>query len=311
MSGSNNDDFWNSSSDDDFWNKPVAGDDWLKEEENSFWSNGQSENTVNPYLNTEKKTDFSGLSKEFLKEEKPRENPYWEKENAKPHKEEKKVKAQGEKKKRVHVRTIICLSFIVIALLSVVTAVILAKMTQAKALTAALKLSYQEEAVTGEFQFNENNRIYLEDEAYTIVTGESFQGFPTGIKLIAVYAEVESDTYIRDSYVMRDMYIGFEENGGEAYKQPVGNDMISAYVYGYGFDDDQVLSIYGIGNGSDYAGYFFFFVPEEVEKITVYVEKKAAKDKIPVIDTVYSKEMAVLPEDEGLTEELTERKVWW
>lgn len=302
------DDFWKSSSGDDFWNKPVADDGWLKEEENSFWDTDK------------KSTDFSGVSKEFLQEEKTFENPYLKKNSyvyqdagraQQQKKEDKPAANQKKEKKRVHVHTIICLTAILIAALSAATAVVSVKRTQAKALAVALALSYKEETVADEFSFNENNRIYLEDEAYTIVTGESFKGFPDGIKLIAVYTEVESDAYIRDSYVMKDMYIGFEENGGKAYKKPARSDMISAYIYGYGFDNDRILSIYGIGNGIDYAGYYFFFVPEEVEEITVYIEKKETIHKIPVINTVYRKNLTVLPEDEELTEELAEREVWW
>ena len=72
--------------------------------------------------------------------------------------------------------------------------------------------------------------------------------------------------------------------------------------------DEQILSTYGIGNGSNHSGYCFFFVPEDTDRITLYAEQKKTVEKIQVIDTLYIKEMKVLPEDEGLTEELVEAK---
>lgn len=292
MGNDQKDDFWNS--DDDFWKKDITA-------------------------------DYSGLSKEFIRNEKLRENPYWEKETVKSenpyhehqdsgwvmeqHKAEIPVVSQEKKKKKVHVHTIICLTAIIVAVFCAACAVIFSKMTVKSSMDTAMLLSYQETEVTDSFQFNENNRIYLENEAYTIVTEESFKGFPKGLKLIAVYVGVESDEYIRDGYALRDAYIGFEENGKEAYKKPARSDTVSPYVYGYGFNDRQLLSGYGIGNGSDRAGYFFFIVPKDVEAITLYMEKKKTENRIPVIDTLFIKEMTVMDENEELTRQLAEREV--
>ncbi len=292
MGDDQKDDFWNS--DDDFWKKDITA-------------------------------DYSGLSKEFKRDEKLREDPYWEKKTVKEenpyhvhqdsgwvmeqHKEEIPVVSQEKKKKKVHVHTIICVTAIVIAVFCAACAVIFSKMAVKSSMDTAMQLSYQETEVSDSFQFNENNRIYLENEAYTIVTEESFKGFPKGLKLIAVYAGVESDEYIRDSYALRDIYIGFEENGKEAYKKPAGSGTASPYLYGYGFNDRQILSEYGIGNGSDRTGYFFFIVPQDVETITLYMEKKKTENRIPVIDTLFIKEMNIMKEDEELTRQLSEREV--
>lgn len=336
MGDNKENDFWKSSSDDDFWKKPVADDGWLKDDTgkagDDFW-------------NTDSSADYSGLSKEFFENEKPRQDPYYEKEIKRQentgyqnsseefrtvnpyieshvhhdsgwvmeqHEQENRSIAgndkSGNQKKRIHVRTLICLIAILLAVLSIVTAVIVAKMVKKRAFNAVCDLDYRQEVVSDTFRMYQNNYVTLEDQAYTIVTKESFRGFPEGLKLIAVYVEVESKQYVRDSYAMRDIYIGFEENGANSYKKPARKDLITPYVYGYGFQDDQVLGTYGIGNGSDRSGFYFFFVPEDTDRITFYAEQKKTVEKIQVIDTLYIKEMKVLPEDEELTGELVERE---
>lgn len=312
MSDDKKDDFWSSSLNDDFWK-------------------------------TDSSADYSGLSKEFFEDEKPRQDPYFERETEKQEnlqyrtsseefrtenpyvnshvhhdsgwvmeqheREEKTVSLNGEKK-RIHVRTIICLIAMLTAVLSIVTAVIFTKMAKQRVHASAMDLDYEQKTVSDTFRMYENNRVSIDDQAYTIVTKESFRGFPEDLKLIAVYVEVESEKYLKDSYAMRDIYIGFEEDGEEAYKKPARKDLVSPYICGYGFKDDQILSTYGIGNGIDYSGYYFFFVPANADGITLYMEQKKDSDGIPVIDTLYKMEMTVLPEDEGLTEELAEREVF-
>ena len=325
-------DFWKSSSDDDFWKKPVADDGWLK---------GDSDKSSDNFWNTDSSADYSGLSKEFFEDEKPRKDPYYEKERIKQdnvqhhnsseefrtvnpyieshvhhdsgwvmeqHKQEKVTRTGEERKKRIHVRTIICLISILVAVLSIATAVILSKMVKERACDAAGNLDCSQVEVSNSFIMYKNNKVTLENQAYTIVTKESFRGFPEGLKLIAVYVEVESDQYVRDSYAMRDIYIGFEEDGANSFKKPSRKELVTPYVYGYGFQDDQILGTYGIGNGSDHSGYYFFFVPEDTDRLSFYAEQKKTVDKIQVIDTLYLKAMKVLPEDEGLTEELVERE---
>lgn len=310
MADDKKDDFWNSGND-DFWNTDTT------------------------------KADYSGLSQDFFESEKPRRDPFWEnKDQESPinytpagedfktenpylkshvhqdsgwvmeqHKMEKPIESGQEKKSRIHVRTIICLIFILIAILSIVTAVVCSKITREQVMKQAMKLSYKETEVSHAFLFHENNEVFLEDNAYTIVTGESFKGFPEGMKLIAVYAEVISEDYISDSYALQDIYIGFEKDGRNAYKKPAKKSIVSPYIYGCGFSSEQLLPTYGIGNGTDNAGYYFFFVPENTEKITLYMEKIIEKNDLPMIEEIFWKEMSVLPEDELLKEELAERKV--
>ena len=68
--------------------------------------------------------------------------------------------------------------------------------------------------------FNNNNRVYLEDVAYTVVTDSSFKGFPEDTKLIAVPVQVKSDEYIRGEYALTGIYIGFAGNNGDEYRKP-------------------------------------------------------------------------------------------
>ena len=168
-------DFWKSSSDDDFWKKPVADDGWLK---------GDSDKSSDNFWNTDSSADYSGLSKEFFEDEKPRKDPYYEKERIKQetiqlqnpseefrtvnpyieshvhhdsgwvmeqHKQEKVTYAGEEKEKRIHVRTIICLVSILIAVLSIATAVILSKMVKERAakFPGRIQLEYSPESFTG------------------------------------------------------------------------------------------------------------------------------------------------------------------
>lgn len=305
MGENKNDDFWKSGND-DFWNKPVADEDWLNEEESSFFHSDSGQNSNNPYLyqeqqNTQKQTDYSGLSEELYTQT----QSTWAEEQ---HRKEKKNKKK-DGGKRVHIHTIICLVFISLAVISAAGAASAIKILKNQAVEYAKKLDYEEIEVGNSFQYNDNNKAYLEDAAYTIVTEEDFKGFPKGMKLIAVYVEVESDEYVRDGYAFKNCYAGFEEAGNEVYKKPAGESLVYSYILGLGFDKEQILSTYGIGNGLSSTGYFFFLIPAEVDEITLYMEKRDENKKISMLEKVYMKNMTVLPEDGMVTEMLVERKV--
>ncbi len=85
--------------------------------------------------------------------------------------------------------------------------------------------------------------------------------------LIAIRVDVESSAYVQNAYVMKNCYIGYEENGTVEYKQSLGRDVYYPYVAGYGFDSSSFLSDYGCGNGADITGYFFFLIPADVQEI--------------------------------------------
>lgn len=307
MGDNKNDDFWKSEND-DFWNKPVADNDWLNGDESSFFNgdNIQRKDSGNPYQYQEQnqalsQPDYSGLSREMYTQTRSD----WAMEQ---HRKENGAKTSSRKK--VHIHTIICLAFIFVAVISAGASAFAIKALRKQAVEIARKLDYEEIEAESSFQYNSNNKAYVEKTAYTIVTAEDFKGFPRDMKLIAVYVEVESDNYIKDGYAFKDCYVGFKEEGSEIFKKPAKEQLVSSYIIGMGFKREQLLSIYGIGNGFDSKGYYFFFVPEKVDEITLYMEKRTENKKIPVLEKIYTKKMIVLPEDGMVTEMLIEREVW-
>lgn len=280
MSENKDSDFWNTSND-DFWKKQVVSDDWLKNDEKG--DNKKDE-----------KDEWNAKA----------QNPYL---SASPIGEPTSQPAR--KKRNIHMHTIVCVFFLVLAAGSVAIALLASGFVVEREMKRAKNVAYTTEKIEGRFLLNKNNSILLDEEAYTVASKESFQGFPEGLKLIAVFADIDSDEYVTDSYGMKDFYIGYRQNGKETYKKPSNSDMIRPYILAYGFSEEQILSIYGTGNGYDDAGYYFFFVPSEVEEITLYVEKREKEGKISVLKKIYEKTMKVLPEDAGLTQELADREV--
>lgn len=342
MSDNKNDDFWKSSGTDDFWNKKVVDDDWLKEDDSNFWDSRDESPKQTDYsgLSKEFYTDTAayGQSKKQKRQSKmqPARQPKPDKDAQfqpymqstpqpvrqqssqgssqpymqsapQPYQEAAQTGTQAERPKRkpLHIHTIICLISIFVAALCVVSCMLMIKMRREAALKAALNLSYEEVEVEDSFFYNENNQVYLDKDAYTVVTDSSFQGFPGDAKLIAVHAGVTSEKYIKNGYALKDIYIGFDGEDGDEYRKPLTVRQIGAYTKGVGFDNEVILSSYGIGNGMDEEGYYFFYVPASVKEITLYMERK--KDAVvPVIDRMYTKYMKVLPEDKDLTEQLTQ-----
>jgi hypothetical protein len=313
------DDFWNSSSDDDFWSKPVS-EDWLKDDDNSQQrketesrteaeQKTEAENRPEPERKPEEK-----LQKETAYTTEPQKNQAFRKENpyiaSHVHQEDfYEEKAEPKQKKRLHVHTIICLCALGFALCSIFFSLFLMKIAKDRAYQKAIDFACEEVEAPDELPFHENNIIYLEDTAYTISNSEDFKGFPEDEKVIGIYFQVKSDTYIRNSYALKDVYIGYEEDGNRIYKKPLQSSVVGAYVRGYGFTDKYFLNFYGCGNGSDDSGFFFFIVPADTEEISLYIEDRNEAEDISVIEKVYRRDMQVLPKDEALTEALTEREV--
>lgn len=222
------------------------------------------------------------------------------------------VTGQEPAKKKKHVHTIICLSFLLLAMISWGVAVAKASIVEKEAKQAIMEVDYDEVIMENHFTFGTNNEVFMEDVAYTIVSEESFMGFPAGQKLIAVYVKVESEDYESDGYAFRDLYVGYEAgiDGAEdvmLYKMAADQSMVLPFVQNIGFANEHILSTYGIGNGLDYEGYFFFFLPADVETFTLYAEQKKDYKSIRVLDKIYYKEMTVLPESDEITKELTKR----
>lgn len=307
MSDEQKNDFWSSSSGDDFWNKPVS-DDWLRNDE------------TKPEPETQEQ-DVQSEEQSIFQDKEPGKsapswdnNPYYrshvhedEVKDSVFHGEAPEAEKTGEGRK-VHVHTIICLVSIgvmVFVILAVAAAASLTKNVQKK---EARVVSYKEENLTSPvFDYYDNNTVTLEDNCYTIVNHDVYAGFPEDYSLIAIKADVESSGYARNAYAMKNCYIGYQGEETVVYKKPLGKDVYYPYVAGYGFDSNSFLTAYGCGNGSDITGYFFFLIPEEVQEITLYMEKYDLQyDTIDKIETVMSWNMGVLPYDEEIPGRLAE-----
>ena len=273
MTENNKDSFWETK--DDFWNSPVASDDWLKSD-----------------------TTYITDTKEIKdKEEKAYENPYMYRETVHNYDEmyqQEPIRAtvlngqEVEKpKKKIHVHTIICLSLIVIAVLFVVGSFFKYSMAKKSAVKTSTQVDYTETEVNYSFSFDDNNALTFAGEAVSYVSEENFTGFPKDMKMIGIYLEVESDEYISGANVLRDIYLGYQSEGRDYYQKLPRQDTIYPYASSKGFQRDEILGNYGLGNGFDEKGYLFFFVPEDVYEVTLYMPKTVNENFIDVIETVF------------------------
>lgn len=280
MSENNNDKFWETN--DDFWSKPVASDDWLKSDTNSYEKKGEDitnknedvdlwEEPVNPYLNRD--THF---------------NTYETKQVQQP------VNATilngqilEKPKKKIHIHTIICLSFITIAILSIVGSFVKYSLAKKTAIHTVNQVSYTETEVDNTFSYDSNNEIFLAGEAVSYVSEENFTGFPKNMKLIGIYIEVDSTEYIYGANILQDIYLGYVLDDKLYYQKIPRQDVIYPYASSKGFQREEILGSYGLGNGIDDEGYLFFFVPSQIQEVTLYMPKTVKENYIDVIETVY------------------------
>lgn len=307
MEENKKDSFWDST-DDDFWSKPVITDDWLK-------NASSTRETKNPYLQ-EKETTYQQVKPK--EEKKIKEDKSW---YDNPYEQPTRLNGQvitkpktnigsstsrvsntnrvsgiaaDKPKQRVHIHTIICLSFIALAVCSIIAAVSVYSIAKNKAIKMTGEISYTETACdSNSFLFDEYNSVEISDAA-AIISEENFTGFPAGQCLIAIPMQVLSEQYISGAYVMKDLYIGYELDGRCYYQDLPREDTVYPYVSAYGITREEILDNYGLGNGTDDIGYLFFFVPEEVDGITLYMPKTETKNGIRMITEVLYLEMPVI-----------------
>lgn len=280
MSENNNDKFWETN--DDFWSKPVASDDWLKSDTNSYETKSVAttekkesvnlwEETVNPYLNRD--THFSTYET----------NQVQQPANA--------TVLNGQvlekTKRKIHIHTIICLSFIAIAILSIVGAFVKYSLAKKTAIHTVNQVSYTETEVNNTFSYDSNNEISLAGEAVSYVSEDNFTGFPKNMKLIGIYIEVNSAEYIYGANILQDIYLGYVLDDKPYYQKIPRQDVIYPYASSKGFQREEILGSYGLGNGVDDEGYLFFFVPSQIQEVTLYMPKTVKENYIDVIETVY------------------------
>lgn len=317
-------DFWESSND-DFWSKPVVSEDWLKTDTGAgggedFFQEKEPEQVTEQKKEQKKEQQQEPEQSPAAQAvfENPYANPYWspissgKEVSGKPSEQQEKPKRKETKRKetkRVPVHTIICLVFIALAICSVASAVIAAKQVKARSIKEAKELSYRETRVDSVFEQYGNNRVFLGEDAVTVWEDFSMGGSKEGNMLVAVYVEVESSEYVDgDSFALHDIYIGYDKDGGREYRIPARSEAVYPYVSSLGFSRESLLGAYGCGNGSDTAGYFFFMVPEGTKEITFYSEEREQRKNNSFLKEVFYKEMKVLPRDEDLLRDLTERE---
>lgn len=274
MAGNNdNDNFWEDKKD-DFWNKSVISDDWFKEE-----------------------AVFFGTEPEYKEEQKEITEPA-----------ENMEQTEIPKKKK-HIHTIICLTSVLVAALFIGSCFFKLEKDKKNAFTVNRKLVYDEiEVGNAPFYVYENNRVMLENQAYTIIDADTVHDFPEGEKLIAIYVQVNSDEYKLGKDALDESYIGYQTPEGEEFKLGLYGDTILPYITDLGFSDSDILSIFGIGNGLDQSGYYFYFVPESVEQITFYAKEKKKFSWVNVVSCIYEKEMTVLGIDQWNPDGFSERR---
>lgn len=282
-------DFWKSDQE-DFWKKPVIDKDWLKD-------TSQSDKKPEEETRTEVQN-----------------NPYKQNTEIFNHPDIQKESESAEEtvpiEKKVHIHTIICLSFMVLAVVATAASFLYANFRLRKAKAIAENVSFKETEVLERFSFNENNTIYLEDQAYTIINADTVYGLPGGEKLIAVFVEVMSEEYKKDSYAIDEFYIGYENNGRWEYKNNIRKETIFPYVTASGFNRNSLLENYGIGNGDNFSGYYFFMVPAHIEEITFNIEKRELKKGISVLTELFYRHQTILRENAEVTTQLVNREVF-
>ena len=274
MTENNNDKFWESN--DDFWSKPVASEDWLKNEKQNTWQN-RDVGQENPYLNKE------AVSYEFQTQQTLQTKQTQQMQQATVLNGQVIDKPQ----KKIHVHTIICLIFIILAIVSVAGTLIAHSVLKKSAIRTANQVSYTETEIGSTFVYDENNQVTFGKEAVSYVSEENFTGFPENQKMIGIYLEVDSNKYVSGANVLHDIYLGYEIDGRFYYQEIPRQDVIYPYALSQGFAREDILEGYGLGNGIDDKGYLFFFVPSEVQEVTLYLPKTVKEHYIDVIETVY------------------------
>lgn len=278
-------DFWESDQE-DFWKKPVIDKDWLKD---------TSQSDKKPEVQTQ--SEFQN-------------NPYKQNAETDIQKESEPAEETVPIEKKIPIHTIICLSFMVLAVVATAASFLYANLRLRKAKSIAENVSFKETEVLERFSFNENNTIYLEDQAYTIIDADTVYGLPRGEKLIAVFVEVMSEEYKKDSYAIDEFYIGYENHGRWEYKNNITKETVFPYVTASGFNRNSLLENYGIGNGGNFSGYYFFMVPAHIEEITFNLEKREIKNGISVLTELFYRHQTILRENAEVTTQLVNREVF-
>lgn len=276
------DDFWGKS-DDDFWSKPVLTEDWLN-------SGGQE------------------------KEEPKPQNPYGETEN--PYISVPKGPVSEMPKKNFPIFAWINLSFLALTLIVVSVSILAAGQFRSNADNRNRQLDYERIVVEEDsFPVYDNNTVTLAQDAGIVFgqnTDKQLLGLPEGEMLIAVPIQVKSEEYKSGQYALRDVFIGCDSEEQRVFRGCVRDETIFATLAMLGFKREEMLSSYGMGNGKDENGFFFFFVPEKTREITFYAEERKTEKKLSILVRRYEKNLIISErrDNDKWLEEVRESEGW-
>lgn len=297
MADKKTNDFWENN-DDDFWNKPVITEDWLNsgtpKTENPEPQNPYQEQTGNqgePVYGIPNQPSYQSTNQSSYQSA----YSYQREQKIKPGRRIKEKRA-GEKK-AFPIFAVINLSFLALALIVVSASILGAGEFRDRADYRNRTLDYERVVVEGDsFPVYDNNTVILAWDAQVIFSGDTEKqllGMPEGEMLIVVPAQVKSEKYVSGQYALRDMFIGCDIEGQRVFRRCVRDETVLATLGVMGFRQEEMLSVYGIGNGSDESVFFFFFVPEGTGEITFYAEERRTEQKISMLTRRYEKNLAI------------------
>lgn len=290
MADKKTDDFWGKS-DDDFWSKPVLTEDWSNsgggEEEDPKPQNPYGE-TDNQYMSVPKEPVYGipnqpaytyRINEDFAEQESDRT-----------------IGQRPEKKRNFPVFTWINLSFFALTLIVVSVSILATGRLQSNADYRNRQLNYESIVVEESFPVYDNNLVTLGQDA-CIVFGQNAEkqllGIPEGEILIAVPVQVKSEKYESGQFALKDMFIGCDLGEQRTFRRCIREETVLAALAMMGFKREEMLSAYGLGNGNDQNGFFFFFVPEKTREITFYAEERKAEKKLSILVRRYEKNLII------------------
>lgn len=293
MADKKENDFWGNS-EDDFWNKPVITGDWLNstsgQEDKTTAPNPYADTNTDPYWNTYQEEAGYGI---------PNQPAYTYQQGEKAIKSVRVQTQNGnpEKKKNFPVFLVLNLFFFFFTALVVSVCILVSGSFQTNAQYRNRQFDYETVQVEGNsFPVYSNNVVTLAHEAGIVFSQDSDKhmlGMPAGEMMIAIPVQVESDEYQYGQYALRDMFIGYQQEEGMTFRRCIRDEVVFSVLAVMGFDQGEIISSYGVGNGSDEGGFVFFFVPEGTREITFYAEERKTEQGISVLTRRYEKELSI------------------
>lgn len=294
MADKKGNDFWGKS-DDDFWNKPVITGNWLNnknEQDENAESQSSNADMGNPYMDNAsyQEEPIYGIPNQPA-------YTYQRNENYEEQRKGQTIAQSPGNKKKFPIFLMINLFLISITLIVVCVCILTASTYQNNAKYRNRKLDYESVVVKeNSFPMYDNNMVTLAYEAcvfFSPDTDKQLLGMPEGEMLIAVPVQVKSEKYKSGQYALEDMYIGCEVGEQMVFRRCIRDEVVLSVLIQMGFKQEEMLSDYGIGNGMDRNGFFFFFVPENTESASFYAEERKTEHRVSILTRRYEKEFVI------------------